>query len=143
MFHRPGSGIEFLGMKPPAFQFYPDDFIGGTVALTTVDVGAYMRLLCYQWGNGKIPIEKSAVDRVAGCPVSDEVMAKFPNRRNKRLESERKKQADYREKQRQNGLASGRARRSTTVQPPFNHRPTKLVNINLTIQIQIKKNYFL
>ena len=112
-------------MKPPAFQFYPDDFIGGTVALTTVDVGAYMRLLCYQWGNGKIPIEKSAVDRVAGCPVSDEVMAKFPNRRNKRLESERKKQADYREKQRQNGLASGRARRSTTVQPPFNHRSTK------------------
>ena len=107
-------------MKPPAFQFYPDDFIGGTVGLTTVQVGAYIRLLCYQWGSGKIPTQKDAVNRIAGCLVSRDVLSKFPKGRNKRLELERKKQAEYREKQRQSGLASGRARRSTVVQRSFN-----------------------
>lgn len=111
--------------KPPAFQFYPDDFIGGTVALTTVEVGAYVRLLCYQWGQGKIPDAKEAVDRIAGAPVTDQVLSKFPNGRNKRLELERKKQKDYREKQRLNGLASGRARRSTKPQRPLNGGSTK------------------
>ena len=108
--------------RSPAFQFYPDDFVGGTVALTSEATGAYILLLCYQWGNGKIPSEKTAVDRIAGCTVTDDVLAKFPNGKNKRLEQERKKQSEYREKQRLNGIASGKARanqRSTTVQPPF------------------------
>jgi uncharacterized protein YdaU (DUF1376 family) len=34
--------------KPPAFQFYADDFLGGTIDLTTEEVGAYIRLLCFQ-----------------------------------------------------------------------------------------------
>jgi uncharacterized phage protein (TIGR02220 family) len=107
-------------MKAPAFQFYADDFIGGTVCFTAEDVGAYMRLLCFQWGNGALPAKKELVDRIAGCVVSDDVMAKFPQGINPRMEKEREKQRIYREQQSNKGKASAEARRnhgSTTVQP--------------------------
>ena len=107
-------------MKAPAFQFYADDFIGGTVCFTAEDVGAYMRLLCFQWGNGALPARKELVDRIAGCVVSDDVMAKFPEGVNPRMEKEREKQRIYREQQSNKGKASAEARRnhgSTTVQP--------------------------
>ena len=107
-------------MKAPAFQFYADDFIGGTVCFTAEDVGAYMRLLCFQWGNGALPARKELVDRIAGCVVSDDVIAKFPQGINPRMEKEREKQRIYREQQSNKGKASAEARRnhgSTTVQP--------------------------
>ena len=84
------------------------------------DVGAYMRLLCYQWGNGAIPSRKELVDRIAGCVVGPDVMAKFPDGRNARMEREREKQADYRAQQSAKGKASAQARLnrgSTVVQP--------------------------
>jgi uncharacterized protein YdaU (DUF1376 family) len=107
-------------MKAPAFQFYADDFIGGTVVFSAEDVGAYMRLLCYQWGNGAIPTRKELVDRIAGCAVGPDVMAKFPDGKNARMEREREKQADYRLQQSAKGKASAQARfnrGSTAVQP--------------------------
>jgi len=107
-------------MKPPAFQFYPDDFIGGTVDLSAEQCGGYIRLLCYQWGAGAIPESKEAQDRVAGCSVCDQVLSKFPRGKNKRMEAERRKQAEYRAKQSLKGQASAKARfnrGSTVVQP--------------------------
>lgn len=89
-------------MKPPAFQFYADDFLGGTVDLGAEDVGAYIRLLCYQWGRGSIPSSIEVINRVAGCEVSREVLAKFPEGKNRRMEAERAKQAEYRDKQAKN-----------------------------------------
>lgn len=41
-------------MKPPAFQFYADEYLAGTIAMSLAEVGAYIRLLCYQWLNGDI-----------------------------------------------------------------------------------------
>jgi uncharacterized protein YdaU (DUF1376 family) len=111
-------------MKAPAFQFYADDFIGGTVELTAQEVGCYVRLLCYQWGNGSVPESRQKLKRICGSRVSDSVLSKFPNGVNPRLEQERLKQEVYREKQAANGRASAQARfnhRSTTVQPP--HQP--------------------
>lgn len=95
-------------MSPPAFQFYADDFIGGTVDLSAEEVGAYIRLLCFQWGRGKAPVSKEAIDRVAGCAVTAAVVAKFPDGKNPRLESERVKQMEYRAKQAVNGAKGGR-----------------------------------
>lgn len=106
--------------KPPAFQFYADDFIGGTVCFSAQEVGAYMRLLCYQWGNGSIPNDAKTLKRIAGVSVSKSVQLKFPNGINPRLEAERQKQQLYREKQAAKGRASAHARfnhGSTTVQP--------------------------
>jgi uncharacterized protein YdaU (DUF1376 family) len=97
-------------MKPPAFQFYPDDFIGGTVMLTAEETGAYMRLLCFQWGNGRIPERKDLVDRIAGCEVSKDVMEKFPKGKNARMEEERVKQAKFRKERAQSGAKGAEKR---------------------------------
>ena len=96
--------------KSPAFQFYPDDFIGGTVDLSAEDVGAYIRLLCYQWGRGTIPETKAAIDRIAGCVVGKEVMAKFPNGSNPKLEKVRLALIDFRNKKAESGKAGAEKR---------------------------------
>lgn len=90
--------------QAPAFQFYADDFIAGTVDMSPSDVGAYIRLLCYQWSRGSAPALPEKMQRVAGCIVSDDVIAKFPlcadgNRRNPRLEKVREASDAFRKKQ--------------------------------------------
>lgn len=89
-------------MKAPAFQFYADDFIGGTVDMSAEEVGAYIRLLCYQWGRGAIPETPEAAARVAGCIPSPNVLAKFPGGRNPRMEAVRGKRQAYIDKQKRN-----------------------------------------
>jgi len=103
----------------PAFQFYPDDFIGGTVGMTAAEVGAYIRLLCFAWGNGFIPSDSCALKRVAGITVSESVLSKFTDGKNPRMEEERNKQAVWRDKSRIGGLHSAAKRASTTLQPPL------------------------
>ena len=100
-------GVDSLN-KPPAFQFYADDFIGGTVDLTALETGAYIRLLCFQWGHGRIPATTEGINRVAGCEVSEAVLSKFKDGKNARLEQERRKQAEYRKKQAEYGKKGGR-----------------------------------
>lgn len=103
----------------PAFQFYADDFIAGTCDMTRAEVGAYIRLLCYQWTRGSIPSDPKKLRMIAGGGVSEYVKKKFARTqeddriRNERLESERRKQASYRDKQRIKGIKSGVSR-----QPP-------------------------
>lgn len=92
-----------MSMKPPAFQFYPDDFIGGTCDLSAKEVGAYIRLLCFQWSKGKIPSDRNKLSRIAGTAVTDEVLSKFPDGMNQRLESERIKQSEHREAKKKAG----------------------------------------
>lgn len=87
--------------RPPAFQFYSDDFyaaVRGTLSLA--ETGAYILLPCYQWTHGEIPREKARLRRVVGGAVNDTVLAKFPvgpdgRRRNLGLESVREKQAEF------------------------------------------------
>lgn len=110
-------------MKPPAFQFYPDDFLGGVADMTQAEVGAYILLLCSQWGRGAIPPDPDRAALIAKGPVSPHVLAKFPNGQNPRLEAVRVEQDNYRQLQREKGLASAEARRkrgTTEDQPRFN-----------------------
>lgn len=114
--------------KPPAFQFYADDFLAGTFDMTTADVGAYIRLLCHQWNRGSIPVEPEKQQRLAGGSVSVDVIAKFKVcqdglLRNERLEVERKKQSDFRRKQSEKGIKSGESRRNS-IEQRFNRGST-------------------
>lgn len=97
-------------MKPPAFQFYPDDFIGGTCDLSTKEVGAYIRLICYQWSKGKIPSDRNKLNRIAGTNVTLDVLQKFPDGMNKRLENERTKQEEYKIEKAKAGKAGAEKR---------------------------------
>jgi uncharacterized protein YdaU (DUF1376 family) len=117
--------------KPPAFQFYADDFLGGTADMTQGEIGAYILLLCHQWNRGSIPVEPERIQMVAKGAVTEHLLEKFPIcpdglRRNARLEQEREKQAEYREKQRLKGIASGisRAKPSAGDKPGMNRGST-------------------
>ncbi len=119
-------------MKPPAFQFYADDFLAGTIDMSAEEVGAYIRLLCHQWTRGEIPATDPAkLARIAGVTVSSDVLAKFPDGKNCRLESVRIKQDDYRALQSAKGKASAQARfnrGSTVVQPKQSPKGQPKVN---------------
>lgn len=90
-------------MKPPAFQFYPDDFLGGTVTMSNCERGLYISLLCIQWSKGVV--SKSDIDRIATPSFTGDVaivIGKFKELeqgvfQNERLEKERKKQTEYRD----------------------------------------------
>jgi uncharacterized protein YdaU (DUF1376 family) len=97
-------------MKPPAFQFYADDFVAGVADMTQSEVGAYILLLCHQWSRGEIPSDKARASMIAKGEISEHVSGKFPAGKNARLEQEREKQSAYREMQSQKGQASAKAR---------------------------------
>lgn len=119
-------------MKSPAFQFYPDDFVGsGKVGtMTTEEVGTYTLLLCLDWNETGFVYDEEELAR--WCKLSRAKFRKawvrvsrcFVERDgrlfNPRLEAERTKQAEWREKSRKGGIASGEARAkggSTTLEP--------------------------
>jgi uncharacterized protein YdaU (DUF1376 family) len=108
--------------KAPAYQYYPDNFEQGTAAFTLAEVGAYQRLLNYQWSNGSIPGDSiKALSLILRCTPSvaksvwNTVSAKFVRDdhgewRNARMERERSKQLENRDRAASHGKA-GAAKR--------------------------------
>jgi hypothetical protein len=61
-------------MKDPAFLFYPEAFITGTLLMTDEQVGKYIRLLCLQHQQGHMPEE----DMINICKSYDKrIFSKF------------------------------------------------------------------
>lgn len=86
--------------RPPSFDFYPEDFLAGTMHLHPVCIGIYIRLLCFQWSHGAIPTDQRQLMQVTGAMPSEleeylsQVLSKFDKcedgaLRNARLERER------------------------------------------------------
>ena len=90
-------------MKPPAFQFYGDDFVAGTSDMTQAEVGAYILLLCRQWATGEIPADYDRLKLIAKGEVSDHVLAKFPNGKNSRMEKVRAGLEEFRKSKSESG----------------------------------------
>jgi len=112
--------------KPPAFQFYADDFLAGTFSMTNEERGLYITLLCRQWTQGHVTRDEvSRLGSTVVQPSINHVLTKFQpdedgNLRNARLEVERGKQNAFRAMQSAKGKASAEARfnrGSTVVQP--------------------------
>lgn len=55
---------------PPAFQFYVQDFITGTSDMSLEEVGAYIRLLCYQWSKGGLPNDINRIAKICNAHPS-------------------------------------------------------------------------
>lgn len=114
-------------MKPsPAFQFYPADFLVGCAELSAEQVGAYIRLLCYQWSKGALPDNNKLLAALAGCKLASVsiIRAKFTKGedgllRNQRLEEVRNEQEDYRKKQAERATRQWLAKGSAVA----SHRP--------------------
>lgn len=104
--------------KSPAFSFYAKDFLTGTSTMSLQEVGAYIRLLSYQWDVGSIPVDARERARILGCAKAQErelwkkVGQKFALRDdayfNERLEEERVKQVERRRRLSDNGKLGGR-----------------------------------
>lgn len=122
--------------KPPAFQFYPRDWLGSmrVAEMSLEEEGAYIRLLCYCWNNGSVPADPEACARVIGkgaCKaVAIKVLVMFDQHPtesdrliHERLEEEREKQRLWREKSAKGGKASAEGRNPTKGQPKGNQSP--------------------
>lgn len=105
--------------KDPAFLFYSQDFLVGTMALPFEDKGKYITLLCYMHQNGRISEETT---RLLVGYVSDMLRLKFKqdsdgNWYNERLEIEVEKREKFKESRIINGSKGGR--------PPVNKEVTE------------------
>lgn len=94
--------------RAPAFQFYADDFLAGTMTMTNEERGAYISLLCLQWSKGfvtELDIQRICLGMPTHCQgicQSKFEVGEDGNYRNRRLEKERTKQKERSEKQRDN-----------------------------------------
>jgi hypothetical protein len=91
-------------MKDPAFLFYSNDFLSGTMLMTDEQIGKYIKLLCLQHQKGHLK-EK---DMLNICKTYDEdIFSKFIQDEeglyyNERLEEETKKRNKYCESRKNN-----------------------------------------
>ena len=103
---------------PPAFQFYPGDFLRDqkVMLMSLEELGAYIKLLCSNWLEGSIPDDINKLARL--CSITPGEMEqiwtslkpcfkpkgkRYPGMLiNSRLETERKKQRAFRKKQSEN-----------------------------------------
>jgi len=115
----------------PAFQFYPNEFLGSSKVrrMSMTERGIYITLLCSCWLDGSLPNNlteiaetlhlKESHFRKVWAHVLHECFAERGGRLvNIRLEGERKKQADYRKKQKENAAKGWDGRRNATASPP-------------------------
>jgi uncharacterized protein YdaU (DUF1376 family) len=90
--------------KDPAFLFYPNDWIGGTMGMTFEEKGAYMELLMMQFNRGHMTTHM--VGQVVG-QLWDKVKDKFTQDEhgmwfNRRLEEEKNKRQKFTQSRRNN-----------------------------------------
>lgn len=111
---------------PPAFQFYPRDFLAdaNVIAMTLEERGLYITLLACAWIEGSIPAEAPEIARLVHYPekqfrrVWGRVSRCFKPREddgrliNPRLESERVIQAEFRRERSEAGRIGGLTRAS-------------------------------
>lgn len=96
--------------KSPAFQFYPNDFLGSAkvAAMTLEEVGLYTLLLCYDWNEVGLPESPEVLAKLLRISprtfkklwrTVGENFTKRGNRYyNKRLDAERRKQLERKQK---------------------------------------------
>lgn len=89
-------------MNSPAFQFYAQDFLVGTAGMPVAVVGAYIRLLCYQWCKGGLENDNETLMELAVCDVTTltKCLPKFSLcndglLRNEKLEKVRKERQEW------------------------------------------------
>jgi uncharacterized phage protein (TIGR02220 family) len=114
--------------NPPAFQLYAADFYMDTATWENEDVGAYLRLLLYEWINGGIPVDTYKLSKIVKISERkfkktwENLSPKFHLNGNgmyinDRLEEEREKQRKFRELQSQKGKLGGRPIKSPGLSP--------------------------
>ena len=89
-------------MKDPAFLFYSNDFLSGTMLMSNEEVGIYIKLLCLQHQQGHLKEED-----MLSIGATKKIFSKFikddeGNYYNERLEYEANKRKAYSESRKNN-----------------------------------------
>lgn len=118
----------------------------GTMMMTAEEVGAYIRLLCYQWDKGAVPDDDALIAKIGGCGGNAvaSIRHKFgiakgvPGLQNERLEEVRKKQQEYSKKQANRANAGWASRKKNAAALPAQCSPSSSpTSNNKGIEIEI------
>jgi uncharacterized protein YdaU (DUF1376 family) len=117
--------------KAPAFQFYANDFVTGTMELSLEELGAYVRLLALSWDKGPLPLDERRRANLLGVSLSvfrrvwngiaDKWAQTDAGYINLRLEQQRADLEAFQKEQAHRGRLSGESRRRTKAEPK--HEP--------------------
>jgi uncharacterized protein YdaU (DUF1376 family) len=124
--------------KDPAFLFYPNDYIGGTMGMTFEEKGAYIDLLMMQFNRGHMSIHM--ITQVIGHVLWESLKHKFVMDAsgcwyNERLEIEKNKRISY-ANSRKNNL-KGKNQYTKTEGSRIGHMPehmeNEIENVNVSV----------
>lgn len=123
-------------MKDPAFLFYPQDFLVGTMTMSFEDRGKYITILCLMHQQGKM--DEKTISFLVGS-VSDMLRLKFKQDENglwynERLETEKEKRINFVESRRNNGKLGGRPKNGNN-KIKANGKPNAKAKNNLPLNI--------
>jgi len=126
--------------KDPAFLFYPNDWIGGTMGMTFEEKGAYMELLMMQFNRGHMT--SHMIGQVVG-QVWDKVKHKFiqDDKKlwfNERLDIEINKRKNFTKSRRNNILGNNQYTKNK--ENESGHMTSHMENENENENIDINKN---
>lgn len=116
--------------KNPVFPLYYNDFLGSTITWTDEEVGAYIRLLIYQWDSKELPKDYQRLTRIATSMDANwtTIKNKFTETEtgyiNTNLEVIRTKQLIFKEKQKNNVLK----RYQNSTKPSTKNLPLEIEN---------------
>lgn len=119
---------------PPAFLFYPDNFMGGTMGWDYDQVGRYITLLILQWNGG--PINPKIFRKISGKNAFSNLESKFKKTElgyvNERLELERERCLNSSSKQTER-IKKRWQKTDTAVLPRYNHGNTAVIPLNVNV----------
>ena len=126
--------------KDPAFLFYPNDYIGGTMGMTFEEKGAYMELLMMQFNRGHMTTHM--IGQTIG-QLWDKIEVKFIQDGkglwyNRRLEEEQIKRQEFTKSRRNN--VSGKNQYSNKPKKETGHMTTHMENVNEDVNVIKKGN---
>jgi len=116
--------------RSPAFQFYPNDFLGGVVAAYSLEeIGLYTVLLSFDWNLSGLPLDAEKLAKLSRVSlrkfralwaVVGENFTEHDGRYfNPRLQLERAKQEEWRRKSSEGGKKGGGKGGLRVVEPPY------------------------
>lgn len=126
--------------KDPAFLFYPNDWIGGTMGMTFEEKGAYMELLMMQFNRGHMT--SHMIGQVVG-QMWDKIKHKFAQDDknlwfNERLDIEIQKRKNYTKSRRNN--ISGKNQYTKNDKIDIGHMTSHMENVNENENEDINNN---
>jgi len=128
--------------KDPAFLFYPNDWVGGTMGMTFEEKGAYMELLMMQFNRGHMTYHM--MGQVVG-QLLDKVLDKFTKDAdglyfNKRLEDEQNKRKSFVDSRLNNKSGKNQyKKKGSTAGHMTNHMSSHMENENINTVVCIKE----